>query len=69
MGCVGNAKARLIYPRERDLVPIIQEAGWGPRPLWVGADLASPPGFDLRTIYPVASRYVDYAFPAQLKKK
>ena len=38
MECVVNAKARLIYPRERVLVPIVQEAGWVPRPLWMGAD-------------------------------
>jgi hypothetical protein len=28
-----------LYPRERDLVPIVvQEAAWAPGPIWTGAD-------------------------------
>jgi hypothetical protein len=39
-----------------------QEAGWAPGPVWTGAEnLAPPPGFDFRTVQPVASRYTDYA--------
>jgi hypothetical protein len=40
--------------------------GWmGPRSLWTGAEnLAPPPGFDPRTVQPVASRYTDWAIPA-----
>ena len=26
------------YPRERDTVPIVQEAGWAPGPVWTGAE-------------------------------
>ena len=40
-----------------DAVPILQEAGWSPRPVL--------PGFDPRTVQPVASRYTDYAIPAR----
>ena len=44
------------------MVPIVQEAGWAPGPVWTGAEnLAPPPGFDHRTVQPVASRYTDYA--------
>ena len=25
-----------LYPRERDPVPIVQEAGWAPVPVWTG---------------------------------
>ena len=45
----------------KELVPIVQEAGWAPGPVWTGAEnLALPPGFDPRTAQPVASRYTGY---------
>jgi hypothetical protein len=31
---------------------------------WRVRKISSPPGFDLRTVQPVASRYTDYAIPA-----
>jgi len=35
--------------------------GWvSPRPVWSGAENLPPPGFDPRTVQPVASRYTDY---------
>ena len=47
------------------LVPLVQEAGWAPGPVWTGAEsFAPPPGFDLRTVQPVASRYTDWVIPA-----
>ena len=50
-----------LYPG-KDPVPIVQEAGWAPGPVWTGAEnVAPPPGFDPRTVQPVASRYTDYA--------
>jgi len=53
---------RPLFTPGKDLVPIVQEAGRAPGPVWTGAEnLAPPPGFDLRTIQPVASRYTDYA--------
>jgi hypothetical protein len=48
----------------KDPVPIVQEAGWTPEPVWIGAENFAPPGFDPRTFQPVASRYTDYAIPA-----
>jgi hypothetical protein len=42
-------------------VPIIQEAGWTPGPVWPGAENIAPPGFDPRTVQPVDSRYTDWA--------
>ena len=40
--------------------PIVQEAGWPPRS---GLDRCeksrSPPGFDLRTVHPIASHCID----------
>jgi len=41
-------------PPGKDPVPIVQEAGWAPGPVWTGAE-------NLRTVQPVASRYTDYA--------
>jgi len=41
-------------PPGKDPVPIVQEAGWTPGPVWTGAEnLATPPGFDPRTVQPV----------------
>ena len=34
-----------LYPREKDPVPILQEAGWAPGPVWKGGKISSPPGF------------------------
>jgi hypothetical protein len=42
----------LSNPR-KDLVPIVQEAGWDPGPVWTGAENLAPPGFDPRTVQPV----------------
>ena len=50
-----------LYPG-KDPVPVVQEAGWAPGPVWTCAEnLTPPPGFDPRTVQPVASRYTDYA--------
>jgi hypothetical protein len=48
----------------KDPVPIVQEAGWAPAPVWIGAENLASPGFDPRTVQPVASRCTDYAIPA-----
>ena len=49
----------------KDPVPIVQEAGWASGPVWTGAENLVPPGFDLRTVQPVGSRYTDYATPLE----
>jgi hypothetical protein len=50
-----------LFTPGKDLVPIVQEAGWAPGPVWTGAENLTPLGFDPRTVQPVASRYTDYA--------
>jgi hypothetical protein len=45
-------------------VPTVQEAGVGPRADLDGCGKSLPPGFDPRTVQPVASRYTDCAIPA-----
>ena len=53
---------RPLFTSRKDPVHIVQEAGWAPGPVWTGAvSLAPPPGFDPRTVQPVASLYTDYA--------
>jgi hypothetical protein len=52
---------RPLFTPGKDLVPIVQEAGWTPGTVWTGAENLAPPGFDTRTVQPIASRYTDYA--------
>ena len=42
-----------------DSVLIVHEAGWAPGSVWTGAENLAPPGFDPRTVQPVANRYTD----------
>jgi len=53
MLCTGR-----FNPVERDLFPILYEAGWIPVTVWRGAP---SPGFDPHTVHPVAGRYIGYA--------
>jgi hypothetical protein len=39
-----NATPQPLYPRERDPVPIVQEAGWAPGPVWTGAEYLASTG-------------------------
>jgi hypothetical protein len=51
----------------KDPVPIVWEAGWASGPVWkVSEKLATPAGFDPRTVQPVASRYTSWAIPAHI---
>ena len=36
-GWVVNVTPRPLYPHERDQVPIVDEAGWAPMTVWMGA--------------------------------
>jgi hypothetical protein len=59
MGVGGQRHSLAALPWERDLVPILQEAGWTPGLVWTGAENLDP-----WTVQPAASRYTDYAVPA-----
>ena len=37
-GPVINATPRRFYPRDKDPVPMVQEAAWAPGPVWMGAE-------------------------------
>ena len=51
----GSRPGRFLPPG-KDPVPIVQEAGWVPGPVWTGAE-----NLDRQTVQPVASRYTNYA--------
>ena len=63
MGWVVNATPRPLYPRERKPVPIVQEAGSAPVPVWKGAENLALTEFDPRIVQSVASGYTDWATP------
>jgi hypothetical protein len=63
-----SVKSRPLFNPGKDPVPIVQEAGWAPGPVWTGVENLAPPGFDPRTVQPVASRYTDWATRSRSKK-
>ena len=38
MGWMVDAKTRSLYLWELDRVPLLQEAGWAPGPVWTGVE-------------------------------
>jgi hypothetical protein len=65
----GQHHAPAAFTPGKDPVPIVQEAGWAPEPVWIGEENLAPSGFDPRTFQPVASRYTDWAIPAPYYEK
>jgi len=59
---------RPLFTPGKDPAPIVQEAEWALEPVWTGAENLAPPGFDPRTVQPVASSYTDYATRSTMKK-
>ena len=57
----GQPHASAASTPGKDPVPIVQEAGWAPGPVWTGAENLVPTGIRSRTVQPVVSRYTDYA--------
>ena len=56
-----SVKPRPLFTPGKDPVPIVEEAGWAPGPVWKGAENPDSPGFDPRTVQTVTSRYTDWA--------
>ena len=64
MGWVVNVTPRLLSPKKYS-VPIVQEIGCGPRVGLNGCRKSRPPpGFDPRTVQPVANPYTAYTISA-----
>ena len=60
-----SATPQPLYPQVKAPIPIEQEAGWTSEPDWTGTEKDKKksharPGFELRTVQHVASRYADY---------
>jgi hypothetical protein len=62
--CVVSITPPAAFTPRKDPVLIVQEAGWAPEAVWIGAENLAPPGFDPKTFQPVASHYTDYAIAA-----
>ena len=43
-GVGGQRHALTTLPPGNDPVPIVQEAGWAPGPVWMGAEIRAPTG-------------------------
>ena len=69
MGVCGQHHALVAFTAGKDPVPIVQEAGWAPELVWIGAENLSPPGFDPQTFQPVVSCYTVYAILAVYKEE
>jgi hypothetical protein len=60
MGWGVSVTPRPLSTSEEDPVPIVQEAGWTPEPVWTGAENLALTEIRYRTVQPVASRYTDW---------
>ena len=66
MGWLVNATPPAALPPGKTRYPLYRRLG-GPQGLSGQVrKIFSPPGFDPRTVQPVANRYTDYAIPVQL---
>ena len=61
MGVGGQHHAPPNFSPGKHLVPIVQDAGWAPGLVWIGAEILAPPGFDPWTVQPVGTYYTDCA--------
>ena len=59
MGVGGQHHALVALPLGKDPVPIVQEAGWTPGPVWTGTENFAPTGIRSLTVQAKASRYTD----------
>jgi hypothetical protein len=51
----------LLFTPGKDLVPIVQEAGWAPGPVWTGAENLASTGIRSLDCPARSQRYTDYA--------
>jgi len=65
----GQCDAPAALPQVRALVPIAEEAGWAPEPVWTNIETTKslpPPGFKLQTIQAVEIYYTNYKTAAPI---
>jgi len=61
---VVSSTPRPHFTPEKDLVPILQEAGWAAGSIWTGAENLVPTGIRSRTVQPVAQSIYGLSYPA-----
>ena len=68
MGVGGQRHTPAALPPGKTRYPLYRRLG-GPQGglVWTGAENLPTPGFDPRTVQPVASSYTDWATPAALE--
>jgi hypothetical protein len=62
--CYSQGHAPAVLPPGKTRYPLYRRLGEPQNPSGKVGKISSPPGFDLWTVQPVASRYTDYAIPA-----
>ena len=62
----GERHAPAAFTPGKDPIPIVQEVGWVPGPVWIVRKISPPPGFDTKTFQHLVSRYTDWAIPVHL---
>jgi len=65
----GQCHALTALPSRKDRYPLHRRLGVPQDRSGRVRKIAPPPGLDLRTVQPVASRYTDYVIPAHLYYK
>jgi hypothetical protein len=61
MGVDGQRHALVAFTPSKDPVPTVQEAGWAPGSVWIGAENLALPGFEPRTVQLTGNRYTGCA--------
>jgi hypothetical protein len=69
MGVVVKTMIRPLYLRKRELIPVIQEAGWASGPLWIDTKNIAHTGIRFPDRHPVSISYGLYAVPAYTLRK
>jgi hypothetical protein len=59
MGVGGQLHAPAAFTPRKDLIPVLQEAGWVPGPVWTGAGNLASTGIRSLNLPALASRYND----------
>ena len=68
MGVGGQAHAPTASTPGKDPIPILQEAGWAPGPVWKGENLV-PTGIRSRTVQTVVQSLYRLSYPAHNKQQ
>jgi len=58
---VVSSTPQLHFTPRKDPVPILQEAGWAPRPVWMGAENLVPTRIRFRIVQAIVCHYTELA--------